>query len=166
METMKSEWRASRLEVQVFAPNEFVAACQGYDDAFTATCKSGSCLVFFDGVSGESGNGDYISDACRGGCGKSHVFRASDGVDLTTLRTGNCWLLLKVSTDTRYGSDNTSEYIERGWITRSGNGYKIPDNMVDVLKSSNELVRGYYNSECLGGSVLVTDELQKIVPAS
>lgn len=110
-------------------------------------------------------DGDYVSDACRGGCGQSHIFRASDGVDLTTLRQGNCWLLLKVTTNTPYGSDNTNYYINQGWITRSGSNYKIPDEMLAELKNSGELVRGYYNSECLGGSVLVTDELQKIRPA-
>ncbi|MDO4185014.1 MAG: hypothetical protein Q4D30_00780 [Bacteroidales bacterium] len=40
-------------------------------------------------------------------------------------------------------------------------------NKVEALKAEGILVRGYYNSQCLGGGGwLVTDDLQKIVPAS
>ncbi len=159
MKTMKENWVCPDVQVQVFSPQEFVATCQGYEDAYTATCRSSSCLIFFD-------DGNYISDANRGGCGKSHVFRESDGVDLTELREGNCWLLINVTGNTAYSTSNIDYYIEQGWIEPSGDDYKIPDNMVNTLKTTKELVRGYYNSQCLGGGWLVTDELQKIVPAS
>ena len=67
METTKRNWVSPVSGVQKFVPQRYCGDCGDYDDAFTATCRSGSCLVFFDGVIGESGNGDYISDACRGG---------------------------------------------------------------------------------------------------
>ena len=166
METMKSEWGASRLEVQVFAPNEFVASCAGYEDAYKAKCRDVSCLIFFD-------DGNYTSDANRGGCGQEHIFRASSGDDMTALREGNCWVLPDIRSR-QPGTANANSYVGNGAndiFARAGNqdgtGWTIKPTMIDHLKATNVLVRGYYNSNCLGGGGwLVTDDLQKIVPAS
>ena len=166
METMKSEWGASRLEVQVFAPNEFVASCKGYDDAFYAKCRTSSALIFFD--AGNT-NGKYVSDANRGGCGLGHTFRASDGVDLTDLRQGNCWLLLDLRTrqpgtvtitrnNVRTYFSSYPSYGSNNW--ENGGGFVLKEEYDSLL------VRGDYNPSTLDGHWLVTDELQKIVPAS
>ena len=47
METMKRNWVSPVSGVQKFVPQRYCADCGDYDYAFTATCRSGSCLVFF-----------------------------------------------------------------------------------------------------------------------
>ena len=169
METMKKEWGKPLTGVQEFVPQEFIAACHGYEDAYAAKCRDVSCLIFFD-------DGNYTSDANRGGCGQEHIFRASQGDDLTALRQGNCWVLPDIRSR-QPGTVNAGNYVgtdpddlndifaSRG--NQDGTGWTIIPTKVEALKTAGILVRGYYNSECLGGGGwLVTDELQKIRPSS
>ena len=121
METMKSEWGASRLEVQVFAPNEFVAVCKDRDK-WGATCtndgqKKG--YIFFDVA-----EDNVFSDEDRklydrsehGGCGRTHYFYSDT-------RPGfNAWVLsheklggnrINYYTETRQGQ--TGRFLKEGF---------------------------------------------------
>ncbi|MBR1720363.1 MAG: hypothetical protein IJ726_08135 [Phocaeicola sp.] len=156
METMKSEWGASRLEVQVFAPNEFVAAC-AQPTHWVAKCRDVSCLIF-EGA----GPNDWTSDMNRGGCGQSHEFVLEGGLK----PEANCWLLLNVRTR-QPGTVNVDKYPYNTWFERTGNnsgaGYKLKESMIEELKTRGELVEGYYNDHVLGGnSMLVTDDIANI----
>lgn len=171
MKTMKENWSCPDVQVQVFSPQEFVATCAGYENAFKAKCMNGISALFFTDATG-----DWVSDGCRGGCGREHLFEAAAGDDLEKLRNGNCWVLAYVHTSTPYiGSDNTSWYISNGYLTKSGNNYTIPTTeKVNELKAgiigyggeSVQLVRGYYDPDALDDNVLLTVDLQHIVPAS
>lgn len=166
MSMKRKDWSSPRTSLQEFAPQEFVASCAGYEDAYKAKCRDVSCLIFFD-------DGDYTSDANRGGCGQEHIFRASSGDDMIALREGNCWVLPDIRSR-QPGTVNANSYVGNGaddYFARAGQtngtGWTIKPGMVGSLKTAGILKRGYYNPNCLGGGGwLVTDELQKIVPAS
>ena len=166
MSLEKKDWSSPVTSLQEFAPQEFVASCAGYEDAFYAKCRTASALIFFD--AGDT-NGKYVSDANRGGCGLGHTFRASDGVDLTDLRQGNCWLLLDLRTRQPGTVTITRNNVSTYFSSHPSYGSNNWENGVGfVLKEEyySLLVRGYYNPSTLDGHWLVTDELQKIVPAS
>ncbi len=120
---------------ELFTPNEYVASCKGpgYTE-WTATCNSSTCLIFFD-------DGNWVSDACRGGCGKSHTFTAEgEGIP-----EPNCWLLINVRSKQGKGllPANTNEHLDlfSSYGNEDGVGWTLKD--ADSLKGS-ELVRGYY----------------------
>ncbi len=139
--------------LEKFTPQEFVAAC-AQPTHWTATCRNVSCLIFFF-------DGDYSSDMNRGGCGQSHTFVLENGMKPAS----NCWLLKNVRSRGP-GEVNGSYHIYDSWFSKRGNyngvGWVLNPDMIGTLKTSGELVEGYYNDECLDGRVLVTDDIKNI----
>lgn len=149
-----------------FVPNHYAAACPGVTE-WQATCRNESCLIFFD-------DGNYTSDANRGGCGGTHKFTIEEGA----LPTANCWLLKNVRTRepgvaNAWNSEYDDWFSEKG--TYDGVGWVLNPDKIAELKSTDQLVRGYYNDNVLpsqgghGGSGhawLVTDDLWSIKPHS
>lgn len=90
MKTMKSEWGASRLEVQVFAPNEFVAVC-AHPEYWTAQCCTlkDRGYIFFDyNNNGIIDEADRKTEGDHGGCHRTHRFPWDGGFP-----TYNAWVL-------------------------------------------------------------------------
>ncbi len=144
------------LQVELFVPNMYVAAC-AQPTHWKAKCRDVSCLIF-DGA----GPIDWTSDMNRGGCGKEHEFVLQGGLKPES----NCWLLLNVRTrepgPTTVNIEPYNTWFERTGNT-SGSGYKLKDSMIETLKASGELVPGYYNDHVLdGNSILVTDDIKNI----
>lgn len=146
-----------------FVPNHYASLCQGEGyTIWTAKCRdNGSCLIFFD-------DGDWTNDANRGGCGGTHQFKVTDADGIPQ---ANCWLMPNVTISSSGHWPNItysvspSSYAQyfTGTITYGtvdhGRGLTIKPEFIESLKGSGELVRGYYNSECLGSSRwLVTDK--------
>lgn len=156
----KKIYEKPAMQVERFVPNMYAAPCSGEGyTIWTATCRdNGSCLIFFD-------DGNWTNDANRGGCGQSHTFKLEEGA----IPEANCWLMPNVTISYNWRSQqyevSPSSYAQyfTGTITYGtvdhGRGLTIKPEYIETLKGSGELVRGYYNSECLGSSRwLVTDK--------
>ena len=161
----KKIYEKPAMQMELFVPNHYAAACPAVTK-WQAKCRTVSCLIFFDDA-----DGNYSSDACRGGCGQTHTFEIKQG---ESLPTANCWLLLNVRT-TGNGTHNAwnSEYND--WFSQKGDsngvGWILNPDKIAELKASGQLVRGYYNDHVLEQSWghqpwLVTDDLWSIKPHS
>lgn len=163
----KKNYEKPAMQMELFVPNHYAAACPGVTE-WQATCRSESCLIFFDS------NNDYTSDANRGGCGGTHKFELKPNEPLPT---ANCWLLLHVRTRGP-GTVNAWDSQYNDWFTTKGGedgvGWVLNPDKIAELKSTGQLVRGYYNDDVLpsqGGhgyshAWLVTDDLWSIKPHS
>lgn len=133
-----------------FVPNHYASLCQGEGyTIWTAKCRTqaeGSCLIFFDPA--EDQNGQWVSDACRGGCGGTHQFKVGVGEGIPQ---PNCYLLVNVRDGSGSGSSTISQYSD--WFTsatgHNGVGWTIKPDMVQTLIDNKQLVRGYYNDHVL-----------------
>ncbi len=153
----RKEYCKPCMFVEKFVPQEYCTACPLHNE-WAATCQDHQSLIFF-GYDAEGEPEDWSSDASRGGCGKTHVFVLPDGQP----PTANCWILKNVN------SSNGHSYSD--WFSSmprtGGVGYVIKPDMIEELKTREELVPAYYNNHVLdGGSWLVTADLLHIHPAS
>ena len=149
------------MQVERFVPNDYCMICHGEGyTIWTATCRSsqeGSCMIFFDAP--EDQNGQWTSDAYRGGCGKSHEFKLEDGV----IPTANCWLLTSVQLSGGSIPQQYRQYFDPPYTLSYDSEYhwhgaKLNQAGIDHF-TNNGLVRGYYNGHILdSGRWLVTDK--------
>lgn len=151
------------MMVEMFVPNRYCATCSEGADVWVATCRNGRALIFYGG--GEDGPDDWESDACRGGCGKTHEFKLEPG---TTIGP-NCWIITSVQTG--WGGNAPSNYPQYFTHTHSGgidgSGWTLNEAGQAYFRERGELLPAYYNNECLdGGSWLVTEDLMHIHPTS
>lgn len=117
MKTMKSEWGASRLEVQVFAPNEFVAACYN-PEIWTAQCcnQADKGWIFFDyNKNGVIDDAERVTEGNHGGCEQKHEFKITDEGGIPS--SYNAWVL-KANIAEYNMFEGGHHHIEEGYILK------------------------------------------------
>ena len=165
----KKIYEKPAMQMELFVPNHYAAACANPNE-WVAKCRStseGSCLIFYGG--GENGPDNWVSDACRGGCGQEHKFTWEG----TEPPGANCWLITNVKghgtgrnayvTPTQY-----QQYFETTSSTTGldGSGLRLTEAGQEFFRNQGTLVPGFYYRLPNGFNWLVTDDLIHIHPAS
>ncbi len=148
------------MQVEEFIPNRYCASCPEGSNVWEAKCRSARALIFYGGTETEYPS-DWVSDACRGGCGKTHTFELEPG----TVIEPNCWIITSINSNS--APANYPEYFTRASSSFGETHWQLTEAGLEHYLAAGELLPAYYNSDCLdGGSWLVTEDLMHIHPTS